>query len=266
MNTLSVSIIGHNEAHCLNRCFNSVKDADEIVYVDCESSDNSVEVARHYTSNIYTKENNPNLNVNKSFGFSKATKDWILYIDPDEIIPRELFDEIKHLLISDPGYDGYYIPRKNHYFGKWLRWGAQYPDYQLRLFRKGKGAFENLHVHEKIKIESKVGHLRNPMLHYPYETVSQFIRKFDFYTTFEANYLAQNSVNISLTSTVKRIIFRPFLRFFKRYFIKLGFLDGFPGLFAAFGDAAVSVTSYVKLWELHKSKSGNKDKTGSENR
>ena len=165
MSKLSVSIIGYNEDCCLDRCLSSVKDADEIIYVDCESFDDSVEVAKKYTDKIYSRKNNPNLNVNKSFGFTKATNEWLLYIDPDESVSYELWKEIKEIINSNSKYDGYYMPRKNYYFGKWLKRGAKYPDYQLRLFKKDKGEFQCAHVHEKIKVDGKLGYLKNPILH-----------------------------------------------------------------------------------------------------
>ncbi len=250
---LSVSIIGHNEEHCLDRCLNSIKDADEIIYVDCESSDKSIEVAKRYTTKIYERENNPNINVNKSFGFTKATKEWLLYIDPDEFVSEELFEEIKKVINSNSKFDGYYIPRRNYYFGKWLKRGGKYPDNQLRLFKRDKGEFHCIHVHEKMKINGNAGYLKNPILHYPYETISQYIKKFDFYTSFEANFLYSNSVNINFFNTYKWIIHKPIIRFMKRYILKLGFLDSFPGLFAALGDCAVYIVTYIKLWDIYRS-------------
>jgi len=213
---LSVSIIGHNEGYCLDRCLSSIKNADEIIYVDCESSDDSVEVAKKYTTKIYRRENNPNFNVNKSFGFSKATNEWLLYIDPDEVVSAGLWEEIKKVINLNSKFDGYYIPRRNHYFGKWLKRGAQYPDYQLRLFKRKKGKFNCLHVHEKIKLNGKAGRLKNPILHYPYETISQYIKKFDYYTSFQANFLYNNFVNINFFNISKWIVRKPITRFIKR--------------------------------------------------
>ena len=92
--TITVSIIGHNEATDLERCFHSIDWADEIIYVDCESEDNSIEIAKKFTDKVFERKNDLNLNVNKNFGFSKANSDWILYVDPDEEIPKEMSDWI----------------------------------------------------------------------------------------------------------------------------------------------------------------------------
>lgn len=251
MSRLSVSIIGHNEGESLDRCLNSVKDADEIIYVDCESIDNSIEIAKKYTDKIYSRENDLNLNVNKSYGFIKAANEWLLYIDPDEVVSDSLWEEIKRAANSK--YDGFYIPRKNYYFGRWLKRGAKYPDYQLRLFRKDKGKFQCLHIHEKIKIDGEIGYLKSPIIHYPYETVSQLIKKFDFYTSIEANYLRDNSTNVNFFNTYKNMIHLPFFRFIKRYVFKFGFLDGMPGLFACIFDALSYPVKYFKLWQLYES-------------
>ncbi len=93
--TITVSIIGHNEAENLPACLDTVTWADEIVFVDCESNDNSIEIAKKYTSKVFSKPNNRNLNINKQFGLDQCTSDWILYLDPDELIPQETAEWIK---------------------------------------------------------------------------------------------------------------------------------------------------------------------------
>jgi glycosyltransferase involved in cell wall biosynthesis len=135
MATLSVTTIGHNEAEHLRELLPRLAWADEVVYVDCESTDGSLEIARGCGCRTFSRPNNLNLNINKSFGIEQATGDWIFYLDPDERLPEELVQEVCAIRDSAPSHAAFRLSRRNHYFGRWLRHGSQYPDTQLRLFR-----------------------------------------------------------------------------------------------------------------------------------
>lgn len=249
----SYSCIGHNEKDHLQQLLPKLLQyGDEVVYVDCESSDGSLEFAKELGCKTFSRPNNPNLNVNKSFGFENSNSEWIFYIDPDERITKELAEEIHTIIQSNPIENAFRLARRNFFFGKWLKHGSQYPDYQVRLFRKTKASFANLHVHEKLNIQGKTGQLKNYMDHYPYLTVKQFLEKFNFYTSFDAEFLKQQNVKINFVNTFKYLLFKPLTRFTGRYILKGGFLNGIPGFFAAFFDAAGWVVRYVKLWELNK--------------
>jgi len=249
---LSVSIIAKNEEKNLDRCLSSIIDVGEIIYVDCGSTDSSIEIAKKYTNKIFKREHTPNLNINKNFGFDKASGEWILSLDGDEEITPELFKEIKDVIYRDTQYSAFFIPRKNYYFGIWLKRGAQYPDYQLRLFKKEKGRFECRHIHERIKIDGKIGKLKNQMIHYTYDNISQYLSKFDRDSNFEARFLYEKGINVNFFNSVRWLIIKPCTRFIRRYFFKLGILDGIVGLFAALSDAAGFIIRYFKLWEIYK--------------
>ena len=246
---LSITIIGHNEIEHLRELLPQLKWADEIVYVDCESHDGSLEVVREAGCRVYSRPNNTNLNVNKSYAMEQANGDWVFYVDPDERIPEILVSEIENV-IQDTTNSAFKLNRRNHYFGNWLRHGSQYPDTQLRLFRKDSAHFPNRHVHEKLVVEGSIGKLNNDMLHFPYLNISQFLSKFDFYTRVEAGYLRDSGVRITAGNSLRFLVLKPFSRFFRRYFLKGGFRDGFPGLFCAIFDALNFVVRYFKLWEL----------------
>ncbi len=246
---LSITIIGHNEIEHLRELLPQLKWADEIVYVDCESHDGSLEVVREAGCRVYSRPNNTNLNVNKSYAMEQANGDWVFYVDPDERIPEILVSEIEKV-IQDTTNSAFKLNRRNHYFGNWLRHGSQYPDSQLRLFRKDSAHFPNRHVHEKLVVEGSIGKLNNDMLHFPYLNISQFLSKFDFYTRVEAGYLRHSGVRITAGNSLRFLVLKPFSRFFRRYFLKGGFRDGFPGLFCAIFDALNFVVRYFKLWEL----------------
>ena len=256
---ISVSIIGHNEAHLLDACLQSATWADEIVYVDCESSDNSITIAKNYTDKIFSRPNNKNLNINKSFGFEQCTASWIFYLDPDERIPLKTTEWIKKEIIN-PKANAYYFPRRNHILGKWLKHGAQYPDYQLRLFQKEKARFPCRHVHEHLQIEGKIATCSHPILHYPYPDLKTYIIKYNFYTTFEAEYLFDHPPsNLAL---INFTCFKPAIRFIKRYILKGGFLDGIPGLICIFFDMINFPMRYFKYLELkYRDKKENEYKT-----
>ena len=126
--------------------------------------------------------------------------------------------------------------------------GSQYPDYQLRLFRKDRAKFPCRHVHERLEVNGTIGKSPQPMLHFPYPNLDVFLKKFNFYTSFEASYLAENPP--SFFSGFNFILFKPLARFIKRYMIKGGFLDGFPGFVAAFFDMINFPVRYFKYIEI----------------
>ena len=246
---ISISIIGHNEASNLPHCFESLQWVDEVVFVDCESTDNSIEIARKYTDKVFSRPNLENLNINKSFAIDQTSSLWVFYLDPDERISEEAATWIK-AEIRDPKYNAYFFPRKNYILGHWLRYGSQYPDYQLRLFRKDKAYFPCEHVHERLTVRGGIGKCPYPMLHFPYPNLDVYVRKFNFYTTLEAKFLLENPP--SRFAWMKFIFLKPLFRFCKRYLIKGGYLDGFPGFVAAFFDMINFPVRYFKYIELKK--------------
>ena len=246
---LSITIIGHNEVEHLRELLPQLKWAHEIVYVDCESHDGSLEVARELGCRVFSRPNNTNLNVNKSYAMEQANGDWVFYVDPDERIPEILAAEIE-AVIKVTTNAAFKLNRRNHYFGNWLRYGSQYPDTQLRLFRKDSAQFPNQHVHEKLVVEGSIGKLNNDLLHFPYRDISQFLSKFDFYTGVEAGYLRDSGGQITAGNTLRFLVLKPFPRFLRRYLLKGGFRDGLPGLFCAIFDALNFVVRYFKLWEM----------------
>ncbi len=255
--TLSITIIGHNEANHLRELAPALHWAEEVVYVDCESEDDSLQVAREAGWRVFEQPNNLNLNVNKAFAMEQASGEWIFYLDPDERIPDVLQKEIRRVIEQPDAMVAFELNRRNHYFGRWLKYGSQYPDVQLRLFRRGKARFPLEHVHEKLMVDGKIGKLKNDMLHFPYLSISQYFQKFDFYTSFEADFLYRNGVKPSWRNALRFWLTTPFWRFFRRYVLKGGFLDGWAGFFACYFDALNYVVRYFKLlelWQQHESK------------
>jgi len=229
---ISFSIIGHNELSHLKELLPSLSWANEIIYVDCDSADDSAQYAKSCGAKVFSRPNLSNLNENKSFGINQASENWVFYLDPDERISNALRQEIQGLLEQAPVENAYLLKRRNYFFGSWLKRGSQYPDFQLRLFKKGSAKFENEHVHEKLQVSGEIGHLSQDLLHHPYLNISQFIKKMDFYTSFNAKFLFDQGLRPSFTNHLLYLTIKPSLRFFRRYFLKLGLMDQIPGLFA----------------------------------
>src|SRR3989344_1248004 len=244
---LSVVISAYNEQAMIEDCLKSVKNlADEIIFVDNTSQDKTVEIAKKYTSKIFIRANDPvNLNKNKNFGFSKAAGEWILSLDADErLIPR-LSAEIKKS-IRGSRYAGFEIPRKNIIFGKWIRHSLWWPDYNLRLFRRGRGKFPQQHVHEKLQVKGQVGKLESPMIHQNYQTVSQFIRKLDkTYTESECENFLKGGKEIYWYDAIRW----PAADFVKTFFFQKGYKDGMHGLVLSIFQAFYAFVFFAKVWE-----------------
>ncbi|MDH4249140.1 MAG: glycosyltransferase family 2 protein [Deltaproteobacteria bacterium] len=248
--TLAFTLIGHNEAHTLPRCLDSILWADQIVYVDCESSDGSAEVARLYTPHVFNRPNNSNLNINKTHGIDQARTDWVFYLDPDEEIDAALAEEIQRVIASNPPQNAFRLPRRNFFFGHWVRRGGQYPDTQLRLFRRGKARFPCVHVHEKLEVDGEVGDLRHAMNHYTNPTPLDALKKVDFYSTFNANVMVKEGRRPSPVLAWRLLFWLPTSRLLRRYLLKGGFRDGYPGLIVALLDSLELQMRFIKFWHL----------------
>lgn len=251
MPTLGISLIAHNEEKQIANALNSALFADDIVVVNCESTDKTEEMIKSIEkARLFNRPNNKNLNVNKSFGFDQLQTDWIFYLDPDEIITPELATEIKEAMCNKK-YVAYKLPRKNFFFGRWLAHGSQYPDVQLRLFKRGNASFANKHVHEMLEVNGETGMLTQPFEHHPYPSLNDYIRKMNFYTSFQAEFWRNSDLRPSIFNTLRQMFFRPYFRFMRRYILKQGFRDGWQGFVAAAGDAFQNIASFGKFLEMY---------------
>ncbi len=247
--TISVVVTAYNEGERLSRCLSSVHWADEIVVVDSSSTDNTSAVAHRFTKHVYKQPNFPMLNTNKNFGFTKAGGDWILSLDADEVIPPALSAEIKEAVGRSDNIVGYWLPRKNMIFGKWIRHGLWWPDKQLRLFQRGKGSFPAKHVHEYISVDGLTAELATPYIHYNYESISQYLWKMEhIYTENEVTNLVASGYHVSWYDAIRF----PVSDFLKIYFAQEGFKDGLHGLVLSILQAFYSFIVFAKLWEKQK--------------
>lgn len=248
MAKLSVVISAFNEEKNIKDCLESVKWTDEIVLIDNTSTDKTLEIAKRYTDKIFIRPNNPMLNINKNFGFEKATGEWILNLDADERVTEELKKEIQRTIgqLNNRTIDGFWIPRKNIIFGKWIRHTGWYPDHQLRLFRRGKGRFAEKHVHEMLAVEGEIGYFKGHLLHLNYTTVSQFLYKLSqIYTPNEAQNILDSGKKLVWQDALKM----PSQEFFHRFFIREGWKDGLHGLVLSLLMAFYYLVVFTQVWE-----------------
>lgn len=244
---LSVVISAYNEEQTLARCLQSVAFADEIIVVDNESTDKTVEIAKRHKATVYSQPNRLMLNTNKNYGFAKAHGKWILNLDADEEVPEDLAAEIRSVInVPNPKYPGYWIKRKNIIFGAWIQHGIWWPDRQLRLFIGNSGKFPCENIHEYVQIDGgNVGELAHPYNHYNYTSVSQYLRTLDRCTTSEAQVLRDTGYRLHWSDAIKF----PLSDFLKIYFAQKGYLDGLHGLVLALFQAFYSFVTFAKAWE-----------------
>lgn len=250
MASLSVVISAFNEEAKIRDCLKSVRSmASETVFVDGSSTDKTSQIAKEFKVRLYKRPNNPTmLNINKNFGIDKATKDWILYLDADERVTDELKKELLATIKrhTKSKLNGFWIPRKNIIFGKWIEYCGMYPDYQLRLFRRGKGKFPAVHVHEMIDVNGPTGHLKHDLFHLNFESISQFLYKhIELYASNEMETLHKQGYKFSYLDAIRF----PAKEFLSRFFAREGYRDGLHGLMLSLLFAFYHLVIFAKIWE-----------------
>ena len=247
---VSVVIVTKDEEKNIEDALKSVADADEIIVVDSFSTDRTIELCRAYTDKIFQHEWQ-GFARQKQLAVDYAKGPWVLLLDADERVTPELKKEIAGKtpsgasLVTPHDFSGFYLPRKNFFLGKWIRHSGWWPDYTLRLFRKDKASLEDREVHEKVIIDGPTASLKNPLEHYTYRTIADFLRKMENYSTLAAREIRKTSGGPGMFS----VALRPAFTFIKMFFFRLGFLDGAYGLLLALLYSYYTFLKYVKDWE-----------------
>jgi len=242
---LSVVVITKDEAECVRACLESVAWADELIVVDAESTDKTAQIAREFTDHVYVRPW-PGFAAQKNFGLEQATGDWTLSVDADEEVSQELRNEIEAVLAaSGPVCAGYRIPRRNLFWGRFIRHGGLYPDWQLRLFRRGRGRFVDRAVHESVEVQGEVGRLRAALVHRSYRDVADFLARADRYSTLAA----EEWLVGGRPARLRDLVLRPAGRFLSMYVAHAGFLDGWRGFLLAALYAYYVFIRSAKVWE-----------------
>jgi len=244
---VSVIVPSYNCSQFLPKCLDAVKSSDyanyEIIVVDAESSDQTVELAKKFTDKIFIRKWEGYV-PQKKYALSLASNEWVLSVDADERITPELKNEI--LSITSEDYAGYKIRRKNFLLKKEITscgWGN---DYQLRFFRKDKTDLTDRLVHEGFTVEGKVGKLENPMLHYTFGSFADYFSKINYYTTLKAEELYKQKRRVNGWTIFSHTV----SAFFLFFITKSGFKDGVYGLIISLLHSVSTMLNYIKLWEL----------------
>jgi glycosyltransferase involved in cell wall biosynthesis len=254
--SLSVVLATYNEEKNLPSCLDSVKDlANEIVIVDGTSDDKTVEIAGKYGAVVKVTTNKPNFHINKQMAIDMATKDWVLQLDGDEQVSKELFEEIKNILENNSEeFNGYWMPRKNWFLGRFLLKGGQYPDYTLRFYKKGKGHLPQKDVHEQAEVEGKVGYLKSALLHYPYKDFSHYLNKWNRYNILFAKQIKEEqkrrNIFLKILYALGYLFLKPVHWLFTTFLRHKGFMDGWQGFVFSLFSALRFPVSYIKSLTL----------------
>lgn len=248
---ISVIVLTKNEEINILDCLETVSWADEVIVLDDNSSDRTVEIAQNLglkNLKILKRELHNDFSKQRNYAIQKANNEWILFIDADERVTLELRREINDFLIEEknnPKFNGMYIKRRDMLWGKLLKHGETGNIKLLRLARKNSGKWQG-RVHEEWLVKGNTGIFDNHILHFPHPTIAEFLREINFYTTIRAAELYEKGIKTSLL----QIIFYPKAKFLVNYFLKRGVLDGLEGLVFAIIMSLHSFLVRGKLWLL----------------
>lgn len=249
--TLSIAMIAMNEEANLPRTLESVRWADEIVIVDSGSQDRTIEIAKYFGAKTCYHPIEGH-GEQKNVAVDLCTSEWILLLDADEVLTPGLQAEIRELLSGEPKYGAYWIPRRNLYFGRWMRHGGFYPDHKLRLFRRGSARLsEGVGPHSTPQFTGPKGKLRNDMLHYAYPTLGIYLEHMNRYSSEIAKLLQRRGrISRSLSAFIWNTVLNPAATFIYNYFFRLGFLDGREGLLLHLNHSVYVHWKFIKAWSL----------------
>lgn len=250
MTKLSVVLITKNEETNLPRALGSVTWADEIIVLDSHSTDRTAEIARQYGAKV-CEIDWPGFGLAKQKAVELATGEWILSLDADEVVTPELANDIKDILSNNSSVNGYYLPRRTNFLGRWIYHSGWYPDYVLRLFRKSRGKFDDAVVHEKVEVEGPTAQLRSDLLHFSYPTLELYFEKFNRYTTLGAEEALRQGKRAGWAD----MTIRPWIAFVKHYVSKQGFRDGLEGFILSVLSATAVMVKYAKLRQMQRGQS-----------
>ncbi|KKU10859.1 MAG: Glycosyl transferase family 2 [Candidatus Woesebacteria bacterium GW2011_GWB1_45_5] len=251
MNKVSVVINTLNEEKNLPRAVASVKDlADEIVVVDMESTDKTAEVAKKLDAKVFSHKKTGYVEPARNFGIGKAANSWILILDADEEIPGKLVERVKQI-VKNPKADYYRIPRKNIIFGRFMKHSRWWPDYNIRLFKKGSVSWNEV-IHA-VPMTAGVGEDIEDredfaIIHHNYDSIEQYLERMNRYTSQHAILMAKEGYRFNW----KDLVAKPSNEFLSRYFFGEGYKDGIHGLILSLLQAFSELTLYLKLWQKEK--------------
>lgn len=238
---ISATIITFNEEKNVARVIESLRCCDEILVLDSGSNDRTVEIATKLGARV-VEASWHGYAAQKNIAAELAANDWILSLDADESLSEALEAEIWHIKKAGAEFDGYTMPRLAQYLGRWILHSGWYPDRKVRLFDRRKAKWIGEFVHESVKVEGPVGHLKSNLLHFTCNSLSEHVRSIDSYTTLAAQEIAARGSPVP----VRTLLLDPPWTFLRTFFFRLGFLDGVEGLAIAYMAAFYNFVKYMK--------------------
>jgi len=246
---LSVVIAATNEEDCIRDCLESVKWADEILVVlDDRCNDGTEAICREYTDRVVRHQFEAYA-LQLNWAFPHLSHPWIFVIDADERVTPELAARIREVVAEDPPeYNGFEMLRRSYFLGRLIKHCGWQREYVVRLFRRGTGEYPERQTHGRPEVSGRVGRINEPMLHYTYSTLAEFIDVVNDYSTRGA----ADALRRGKRGAWYNVTLRPILRFVRMYLFQLGFLDGKEGLLLCSLGAFSVFSKYAKLWELQR--------------
>jgi glycosyltransferase involved in cell wall biosynthesis len=246
--SLSVIIIARDAEPMIRRCLESVAWADEIVVVENGSADRTADIARELGAKVHQTADWPGYGQQKNRALGLATGDWLLSLDADEWVTPGLRDEIRSAIAGGGETVAFRIPRKSSFCGRFMRHSGWWPDYVVRVFKRGSGRFSDDAVHERVIVEGRIGSLRECIMHEAITDLDQMLGKMNRYSSASAAEMHKQGRRGSLISA----LFHGGWTFVRTYFLRLGFLDGREGFILAAANAEGAYYRYLKLALLNK--------------
>lgn len=242
---ISVTVLTYNSQEHLKKTLSSLKDFQQVIVLDSGSTDQTEQISSQFSNVSFHLHPFEGFGQQHNHALTLCKYDWILSIDSDEILTRELIEEIKNLKLENNQI--YTISRKNYFKGRWISGCGWYPDRVKRLFNKNQTQFSDDKVHESLLEKNlHIQHLKEHIIHYPYSNYRQFLIKMERYCYFFA--LQNKGIK---TSSPFKAFSRALYTFFKSYFLKHGFLNGFEGFFISLYNAETVWHKYIQLYELN---------------
>ena len=248
---ISATIITFNEEKKIERCLQSLLGvADEIVVVDSFSTDETAAICARYPV-VFIRNVFGGYIAQKNYAVEQASYDCILSLDADEVLSDELRASILAVKADWGNYDGYSFNRFNNYCGKWIHFCGWYPDRKIRLWDRRKGKWMGEDPHDKVKLApDRVKWLRGDLLHYAYLTVDEHLTQMHKFGEVAAKAKYRNGKKPIF---IIHVIFNPMFKFFRKYLLQLGFLDGYYGFVFCAATSALNFYKYLRLYEYHRS-------------
>jgi glycosyltransferase involved in cell wall biosynthesis len=243
---ISIITLTLNNERTIDEVLKAVVDwADELLILDCGSTDRTEEIARKYNANFIFRKFD-GFGTQKNYAVEQAKNSWVFVVDADEVVTPELRDEILKTL-QKPDYEGYMIPNTLVFMGKPLRFGREYKMPHLRLFNRKFGNYNDRQVHEDVELDGRIATLKNHVLHYSYADLTDFFNKTNHYSTRGAVELHKKGKKASLIKVITKFP----ISFFTEYLIRLNFLNGYRGFIWSLGQAIDGTLKYAKLREMN---------------